>query len=153
MKRFLKVLGIGLVACLGLAIIGALINPNKTPTSAAPTPTRGVIALVNQVSTSTAIPVANIPTVAPTIAEPTTLPMTVPIVAPTVAALPTVAPQAASVSPVGDSVNVRSGPGTDYAIVTALTSGQSAQVIGRNAANDWLQIEQGWVNARGDCCW
>ena len=148
MKRILKGIGVGLVACLGLAIIGALINPNKTPSSAAPTPTGGAIvaALVNQVATSTGIPIADTPTVAPVIAEPTTAPTDAAIVAPTEVIPPTTAPQAVSVSPVGDSVNVRSGPGTDYGIVTALTAGQSAIVIGRNAAGDWLHIEQGWVN-------
>ncbi len=49
------------------------------------------------------------------------------------------------------NINVRSGPGTNYPIISALQTGQSAPVIGQNEAGDWWQIEifgaDGWVLA------
>jgi hypothetical protein len=49
----------------------------------------------------------------------------------------------------GNSINVRSGPGTTYAIVGRLTSNSEIQVAGRNEAGDWLNIADppGWVSA------
>lgn len=49
-------------------------------------------------------------------------------------------------------MNVRSGPGTNYAIVTTLAVGAAAQAKGRNAAGDWLLVDlpgggSGWVFA------
>ena len=45
--------------------------------------------------------------------------------------------------------NVRSGPSTDYPVVASLTQGQTASVLGRNAAGTWFVIAvpngQGWV--------
>lgn len=38
-------------------------------------------------------------------------------------------------------INVRSGPGTEFAIIGGLAAGQEITVVGRNAAGDWLQIE------------
>lgn len=57
------------------------------------------------------------------------------------------------------SLNLRSGPGVGYGIITALTYGTQVTLIGRNAAATWLQVQtivpqgltlpsyQGWVNA------
>ncbi len=46
-------------------------------------------------------------------------------------------------------INVRSGPGTDYAIVGGATQGQRFPVTGKNPAGDWWQItingQTGWV--------
>ncbi|MGH2536289.1 MAG: SH3 domain-containing protein [Candidatus Promineifilaceae bacterium] len=47
-------------------------------------------------------------------------------------------------------VNVREGPGLGYAILTLLRAGQTADLIGRNEAASWLQVElndgsQGWL--------
>lgn len=39
------------------------------------------------------------------------------------------------------NMNVRSGPGTNYAVVGAGTAGVTVKVIGRNPDNSWLQIE------------
>src|SRR5690606_25291431 len=38
------------------------------------------------------------------------------------------------------SLNVRSGPGTGYAVIGKAAAGQTLTVQGRNAAGDWLQI-------------
>lgn len=37
-------------------------------------------------------------------------------------------------------LNVRRGPGTDYAIVIALRAGESAQIVGRSPNNNWWKI-------------
>jgi uncharacterized protein YraI len=51
----------------------------------------------------------------------------------------------------GDAVNLRSGPGTGFAVVGQATSGQRYPALGRNAAGDWWQIEvdglTAWVSA------
>lgn len=44
------------------------------------------------------------------------------------------------------SANLRAGPGTTYAIVGTVRSGQSLNLIGRNADGAWVQIEGGaWI--------
>ncbi len=79
--------------------------------------------------------------------------------APTTADAPTsVAPAAVaavetltgpSVTVIVEGANVRAGPGTDFAIVGALTQGAQAAVLGRNDAADWLRIQtpqgEGWI--------
>jgi hypothetical protein len=50
------------------------------------------------------------------------------------------------------SMNVRGGPGTNYAIVTTLAAGDTVQASGQNNAGDWLLITlpdggRGWVFA------
>lgn len=49
------------------------------------------------------------------------------------------------------NMNVRAGPGTNYAVVGTLQAGTSALITGRNEAGDWWQIEidggAGWVLA------
>ncbi|HMN31700.1 MAG TPA: SH3 domain-containing protein, partial [Caldilineaceae bacterium] len=60
----------------------------------------------------------------------------------------------ATVSTGGGPLNVRSGPGTEYPVVTKAATGDELGVIGRTAAGDWLQVqlpgsaqEFGWVAA------
>jgi Tol biopolymer transport system component len=52
------------------------------------------------------------------------------------------------------ALNVRTGPGTAYPIVGGLSLGDSMEVVGKNAAGDWLQIAypansegRGWIAA------
>ncbi len=49
------------------------------------------------------------------------------------------------------NVNIRSGPGTNYARIGTLAGGQSADVTGSNPAGDWYQFDyngrSGWVSA------
>jgi uncharacterized protein YgiM (DUF1202 family) len=49
------------------------------------------------------------------------------------------------------TVNVRSGPGTNYARISQLTAGQSFVITGKNPAGDWWQFDfngrNGWVLA------
>jgi TolB protein len=48
-------------------------------------------------------------------------------------------------------LNVRTGPGTLYPIVGGLSLGDAVEVVGKNAAGDWLQIayngREGWIAA------
>jgi TolB protein len=49
------------------------------------------------------------------------------------------------------TVNVRAGPGTNYPVIGQLAARQSAKITGRNASNEWWQIDfdrgVGWVSA------
>ena len=47
-----------------------------------------------------------------------------------------------------ESVNVRSGPGTNHDRVGTLSKGESAIAIGRDEAGDWAQFDDGWVSAQ-----
>ncbi len=49
------------------------------------------------------------------------------------------------------TLNLRQGPGTNYAVIGKLTQGAQAAIIGRNAASDWYQVRPttggtGWVS-------
>ena len=60
---------------------------------------------------------------------------------------PTPAPAAEVV--IGTNMNVRGGPGTNYNIIGAASTGERYSVTGRNDAGDWWQIDfqgqNGWV--------
>jgi uncharacterized protein YgiM (DUF1202 family) len=50
------------------------------------------------------------------------------------------------------ALNVRTGPGVNFGIVTAVRQGQQVTLLGRNAAATWVQVrlatgQTGWVNA------
>lgn len=50
------------------------------------------------------------------------------------------------------TINLRSGPGTQYSRLGRILAGQQATVVGRNAAAQWLQVNYngvvGWVSAQ-----
>jgi hypothetical protein len=49
----------------------------------------------------------------------------------------------------GANANLRSGPGTTFSIVGSVKAGQALDVVGRNAAGDWLRLASGeWIAAR-----
>lgn len=56
------------------------------------------------------------------------------------------------VIPAGNIVNVRSGPGVEYALLGRLVGGQRAEIIGRNTDQTWWRIRYGsgvaWISAR-----
>lgn len=57
----------------------------------------------------------------------------------------------ATVTILADRLNVRSGPGTGYAVVSSATNGQQYSVVGQNGGCAWLQIAKGgktlgWVS-------
>lgn len=46
------------------------------------------------------------------------------------------------------AANLRSGPGTTFTLVGTVQAGQALQVVGRNPAGDWLQLQSGeWIAA------
>ena len=47
------------------------------------------------------------------------------------------------------AANLRSGPGTRDSVVGGLAAGESLQIVGRNAAGDWLRI----IDDAGDAAW
>ncbi len=63
-----------------------------------------------------------------------------------------VAPKSAVATITTSSANVRSGPGTEFAVVAAYSKSIELQIAGRNEAGTWLAIttpndEQGWIAA------
>ena len=72
-----------------------------------------------------------------------------------VAAAPSAAPtyQSGATATIGTgALNVRSGPGTGYGVVTVCYQGQLVTMIGRNSSNSWVKIRlgtghEGWVSA------
>ncbi len=104
-------------------------------------------------------PVALVPSATPT-PSPTITPLPIPTFTPTLLpASPTEPPPAApTATPVpvqpqvvsAVTVNVRSGPGTNYPVISALPPGIAVPVVGRNDASSWWQIQgpdgsTGWV--------
>ncbi len=71
------------------------------------------------------------------------------------ALLPTPTPRplpAATSAPAGafaaNTANLRSGPGTEHAVVGSAAQGAALSITGRNAAGDWLQLSSGaWIAA------
>ncbi|MEZ4658805.1 MAG: SH3 domain-containing protein [Caldilineaceae bacterium] len=94
------------------------------------------VAEANSDTQSEAVAVADTPTSEP-IAEAV-------VEEPTATVAPS--PAVAAISP----LNVRNGPGLAYLIVAAMQAGETADVIGKNAAGDWWQVslsngQTGWV--------
>lgn len=50
------------------------------------------------------------------------------------------------VSGTGIGLNVRSGPGTNYGVVSSLSDGAQVNIVGIN--NDWYKISNGWVSSQ-----
>ncbi len=77
------------------------------------------------------------------------------VVAPTAASLPPAVPPSAPVMATAkDNLRIRSAPTTSAQQIGALNKGDTAQVVGRNAAGDWWQIvlpsnpsARGWIFA------
>jgi SH3-like domain-containing protein len=71
---------------------------------------------------------------------------------PAAEAPPTLAPDCVTVSSGGDRVNVRSGPGTGYPVVTQVDHGDHVTGLARNEAGSWLMVRttdgsEGWIAA------
>lgn len=88
------------------------------------------------------ITLLEIPVVGQAAPPPTAVPTQPPVVAPVTDVTLRATPY---------TVNIRSGPGTQFRDLANLPSGATAQVIGRNANNTWWQINYngivGWVTA------
>jgi lipoprotein-anchoring transpeptidase ErfK/SrfK len=127
---------LGLLALVGAWLVGgpdqAAASPlDPTPTAGLPAPTDVVTVSLPALKTPAPTPLP------PTSVQPTPLPPT--------EIAPTAAP--ATVTAGDGSVNVRSGPGTEFSKMGMLSPGEEATVIGRHG--DWWQIdyarESAWV--------
>jgi len=88
------------------------------------------------------------PTPTPAPARPSATPTPTPTPVPTRTATATATPAARARA--AQTINVRSGPGTNYPVVGALPADEDALIVARNPAGDWWQIQQqdgvlGWV--------
>lgn len=124
------------MGCASLAPEATPVPPTKTPKPTfTPTPDWTPTPVV--FPTATPLPATPTP-------EPTATPQPTP-------EPPTPTPNPVVRFSVGQTVNVRSGPGTVYPVIGRLTAGQSFEITGKNAAGDWLQFRldgrAGWVTA------
>lgn len=119
-------------------------TPTRTPKPTfTPTPLDTPTPIVAPTDTPTPTPEAtNTPEPTPTPAEPPT-------------ATPTNTPETARAvinNPTGSTVNVRGGPGTNYANIGQASNGERYDITGKSAAGDWWQInfngQTGWVTAQ-----
>lgn len=106
-------------------------RPTATPTKRPPTSPTALATLLQ----------ALVPT-----AQPTATATAIPTPQPTV-------PPAAQVN--ADLVNLRGGPGTNYAIVGQARTGEQLTVVGRNEASDWWRVccplgqtAESWISAQ-----
>ncbi len=127
---------VGLYGCRSFLTL----DRNQTPT---PTPLRAITATPQP---TLPLPATVTPTASPPLATatPTALPLATPI--------PTPAPQ---VVVVADLLNVRAGPGAEYALVATVVRGVVMEPIGRSADGQWLLVccfvgQAGWVSNRAD---
>ena len=126
------------------SLMGSQPAPEPTPTRTpwptfTPTP-QGQIANAHLFTVEPSQPITNTGDVA---VLPTDTPSPIPTETPTAAPTPeppTPTPQPASAI-ARQTVNVRSGPGTNYNIVGRTTAGQRFPIIGKNPAGDWWQID------------
>lgn len=124
-------------------------SPTLTPPTATPTATVASTATATPAKTlktavATTAPAKTLETAAPTpaaAATATTFPSPSPATSPTAAAPVAVV--------TGDVVNIRSGPGTAFAVVGEATAGERFAILARAAASDWWRIdlggEDGWI--------
>ena len=105
-------------------------------------------AIIDQVTAAAAQPAAT-PAAATT--EAATPEAATPAAAPEGIATPTPAPAPAVPATVTTNANVRSGPGTEFPIIGGTITGQTINIIGRNADATWFLLDfggaTGWVSA------
>lgn len=143
---------VGLLSiCFVCTVCGALTGSNDATQEAVSRPTRTpTIPSRTEAPTElqpTETLIQLIPTETPTALSPTETPGT--------EILPTETPIPEVLKPIVTAgeykVNLRSGPGTDYEIVGTLPSGESLEIVGRNADSSWWQVSTqnglAWVAA------
>jgi len=102
-----------------------------------------------------AVPVITPEPIATPTTELTPTAMPSPTVPPEATAAPTAVPTVTvpiASRTTGGGLRMRSGPGTDYEVLTFLAEGQEVNVLGRDETGEWLKIsldsgEEGWVAA------
>lgn len=124
----------------------SLPTAEPTFTAAIPTATTLIVAENNAPATPT------LPVPAPPIDSLPLLPPTNTPVAETIAPAPNTPTPAGPQIIAATGVNIRSGPGTNYAVLGQLSAGQSLPVVARNEAATWWQVPLpdgsfGWVSA------
>ncbi len=97
-----------------------------TPLPAAPQPVAAVETATFTPEPANAAPVAEAPAAEAPVAEPT--------------ATDTPAPQQAKALITNAQANVRTGPGTNYALAGTLERGAEFEIVGKNPAGDWWQL-------------
>lgn len=155
------IIGAMVVMTMGLAGCGQVEAPAvSAPTTAevsAPATDEAVSSMVTnpKQATSEAVPAAVTATLTPSPRpSPTHTPLPTFTPKPQPSPTPTDVPELITVAGDGSTINVRSGPGTAYAVVAQLAPGAEAAVIGRNAAESWWKIglnppaDTGWVYAQ-----
>jgi uncharacterized protein YraI len=138
-------------AVIGMILLTVALSSCGTPrvarsTVGTPVPTKTLRpTFTNTPAKPTLIPLSTAVPPTPTPAVPTETPIP-PTPAPPTA---TATSDAASLTVTNASVNVRSGPGTNYANIGRASRGQSFAVTGKNPAGDWYQFDfngrPGWV--------
>ena len=126
---------------LVLALSAACVAPVATPAPPTKTPKPTFTPTPAWTPTTQVFPTATpVPPTATPEATATPAPTEVP---------PTATPIPAPRLTANQTVNVRRGPGTNYAVIGSLSGGQSAEVTGKNPAGNWWQFDysgqMGWV--------
>lgn len=130
---------IGIVIVFSLLCLVGIFNRGEPSPSAPPVPTS--TSRPTATSQPTPLPERNQPP--PPTLQPADTPTRQPQSTPTVAATQPPAPI------VRGNANIRSGPGTDYPIISSASINEQIDVIGQNTAGDWLQLAgQGWIFAQ-----
>jgi hypothetical protein len=101
------------------------------------------------------VPVTETPTttvtVSPTLSLPTQTPTQTPLPTNTSPPPATSTPTVPTVSPKEVPVNCRLGPGTAWIVISALTVGQTSQIVGKNSDGTWWYIVDPSSSSRN--CW
>lgn len=150
----------------GVPELALVVGYTEVPASVVPdvtallTVTVADQATVSQLATATAVPshtplptetARPIDTAVPTAARtlrPTRLPTMTQVPLPTETQVPTNTPlpTATLLAATRNSTNLRSGPGTTYAIRGTMVKGDSLVVVGKNSAGTWLALDSGlWI--------
>ncbi len=109
-----------------------VLEPTFTPTAARTLRSAVGVRIVTPTATRTPRPATPTQTASPRHTSTATL-------TPTSTATDTPIPPLAEVT--GTTVNLRSGPGTEFTVIGQVRRGFELKVIARNAAGDWVQIE------------
>jgi hypothetical protein len=147
-----------LVLLISISLTACAVEPSSTPVSTTPeelsltTPNQVTAELTKVVPTFTPTP-SRQPT-----ATDTPLPTPTNTRVPTITPTPLPTPEPTPVVTVNETlttpINVRTGPGTNYPVLTRFEPGQEIIVTGRNEDNSWWQVnlddpqkpdELGWV--------
>lgn len=135
------------------AMIGKASTTNIIePLAQAIAPATAQTVLTDSVVSNSAPPAATpvLSTTLPAAGENVTATMTLSM--PTLLSAPvaTATPVAQPVVKASSDINVRVGPGVEYAVAGALRTGEAAQVVGKNTTGDWWEVAlatggNGWV--------